>query len=261
MGREDDRADRAIGVPRQPPPGRRVVRLPPPHADGGGVPGVAGRAAGGLRGVRLVREHRGAGAGDDGRGRRGPLQQRQPIPLGGPRHGDRQAPRRLRRQGEEHRPHRAMVPAAGGARARRRGLLRDALRLELHRRGAQRRRADGGGAAVVGPDDERQVHRGRVARRRAGSRRRRRRRRRGGEEGGGGEEGEGGDGGGEEQGVHEERGELELQGEERHGRRWQRGQEHRRVPVQVSVAAAWDQMIFRRICYALLSHCRLWSIN
>ncbi|KAL5658717.1 hypothetical protein ACJX0J_031880, partial [Zea mays] len=159
---QDGGADRPVGVPRQPPPGRRVLRHPPARPNGGRKQGVAGRPAGGVRPVRVLRQHGVAEPGADGRDSRGPLRQRQALPVGRPGHGGRQGTQRLRRQGPGHQgAPGVVVPAAGGPGAPRRRLLLHALRLELDGGGAQRRRAHGGDARLVGPDDQRQVHTGR----------------------------------------------------------------------------------------------------
>jgi pathogen-inducible salicylic acid glucosyltransferase len=52
---QDGGADRPVGVPRQPPAGRRVLRHPPARPNGGRKQGVAGRPTGAVRSVRLLR--------------------------------------------------------------------------------------------------------------------------------------------------------------------------------------------------------------
>jgi hypothetical protein len=123
-----------------------------------------------------------------------------------------------------------VVPAAGGARAPRRGLLLDPLRLELDGGGAGHRRTHGGRAAVDGPADERRVRGGRVAGRGAGPPGRGGRVR---AEGRGGRGYPGGDGRREEQRVQEQR--RRVDGESQGGQQGRRQlrQEHRRVCGQV----------------------------
>ena len=228
VARQDDRADGAGRLPRRRPhAGRHQVRLPPVRAHHGAVRGVAGRAPAALRRVRLLRQPLRPRPGRDARGRARPPRRRRPVPLGGPLVGVPQAPRRLRRRRRRRqRDGGVVVPAAGGAGPPRRGLLPDALRVELDGGGAGRRRADGGAAAVDGPADERRVRGGRVGGRRARAAGRRRRAR---GEGGGGARDRGGDARREERRVPEERRSVdgEGQGGEPGGR--ELGPEHRRV--------------------------------
>uniref|UniRef100_A0A453LCE5 Cytokinin-O-glucosyltransferase 2 n=1 Tax=Aegilops tauschii subsp. strangulata TaxID=200361 RepID=A0A453LCE5_AEGTS len=232
VARQDDRADGA-GVLR----GRRPhavghqVRLPPLRAHGRDVRVLAVGPPGALRGVRLLRQPVQPGPGGDARGGARPPGRRPPVPLGRARVGEPQAARRLRRRRRgARRDGGVVVPAAGGAGAPGRGVLPDALRLELDVGGAGGRRADGGAAAVDGPADERQVRGGRVAGGRARAARRRGRAR---AEGGGGGRDRGGDGRRAERRVQEERRCVggEGPGGQRGGR--QLRPEHRRVRRQV----------------------------
>ncbi|KAM3206216.1 hypothetical protein ACQJBY_061719 [Aegilops geniculata] len=155
-------------------PARRLRRRRRRHLHVGRVRllPVAGRAAAGLRALRLLRQLRArhpAGAARH-RGRR-PRQRRQ-VPLGhAPRHRQLRRPgpaaRGLRGHLRRPRPRGAMVLPGGGARPRRAGRLPHALRLELRPGERVGRRAHALLPAAHRPVHQPPARRARVARWRA----------------------------------------------------------------------------------------------
>ncbi|KAG9440375.1 hypothetical protein H6P81_020540 [Aristolochia fimbriata] len=161
-------------VPRQAPPRGSPVQARPQRVDPRlrrhvesrrGVRRVAGLAAAGVGGLRLVRERGDPVAGADGGGGPRDTRLREAVLVGG--EGRRaEGPAGGVRGGDGPEGYGGAVESSGkGALAPLRGLLRDPLRLELDHGEPELRRARRRFPAVGGPDHRRQVPRGRVRRR------------------------------------------------------------------------------------------------